>query len=226
MLTTVRTHELVLQVDGTQPLSSEVLQAVTAICDRAEDYGGPGVVALHVSGSPDGRTWIRRPDVSVVSKWERELRRLERLAMPTVAVAWGDCGGTALDALLTTDIRIATPSLRLFVSADGQATWPGMACFRLAHQVGVVRIRKATLFGIPIDAKDALALRIVDEVTEDPEGALAATAEAIASFSGADLAIRRQLIFDAATTSFEDALGAHLAACDRVLRRSSAGATS
>ncbi|KOG89867.1 enoyl-CoA hydratase, partial [Streptomyces varsoviensis] len=36
--------------------------------------------------------------------------------------------------------------------------------------------------------------------------------------SGKDLAIRRQLLLDARTTSFEDALGPHLAACDRLLR--------
>ena len=31
--------------------------------------------------------------------------------------------------------------------------------------------------------------------------------------------MRRQLMLDAATTTFENALGSHLAACDRVLRR-------
>ena len=37
--------------------------------------------------------------------------------------------------------------------------------------------------------------------------------------AGAEHAIRRQLLLEAATTSYEDALGAHLAACDRELRR-------
>ncbi len=50
-----------------------------------------------------------RPDdltVALVSKWERALRRLERLPAVTIAVADGDCGGPALDALLATDYRI------------------------------------------------------------------------------------------------------------------------
>jgi len=36
---------------------------------------------------------------------------------------------------------------------------------------------------------------------------------------GRELSIRRRLLLEAASTSFEDALGAHLAACDRALRR-------
>jgi isomerase DpgB len=39
---------------------------------------------------------------------------------------------------------------------------------------------------------------------------------------GAEMAIRRQLIFEAGSTTFEDALGAHLAAADRALRREAA----
>jgi isomerase DpgB len=33
------------------------------------------------------------------------------------------------------------------------------------------------------------------------------------------MAIRRRLMLDAATAAFEDALGRHLAACDRALRQ-------
>ncbi|MCZ9336264.1 enoyl-CoA hydratase/isomerase family protein, partial [Streptomyces sp. TRM76130] len=44
--------------------------------------------------------------------------------------------------------------------------------------------------------------------------------------SGKELAIRRQLLFDAANTAFEDALGPHLAACDRALRGTAREAAS
>ncbi|MGW3730079.1 enoyl-CoA-hydratase DpgB, partial [Streptomyces sp. NPDC000851] len=67
---------------------------------------------------------------------------------------------------------------------------------------------------------EALALGIADEIAEDPAAALADAADLTGGLSGQEVAIRRQLLFDATTTSFEDALGAHLAACDRVLRRS------
>jgi isomerase DpgB len=45
-----------------------------------------------------------------------------------------------------------------------------------------------------------------------------------AAAEGAELAIRRQLVLEAANTAYEEALGVHLAACDRALRRAAAGA--
>ncbi|KES08699.1 enoyl-CoA hydratase/isomerase family protein [Streptomyces coelicolor] len=212
---------LTLTIDGTEPLSAASVKAVAAVCDRAEDLArddrGAGVVTVHVSGAPEG-AWTSGLDVMLVTKWERVLRRLERLPMATVAVASGDCGGPALDVLLTTDIRVATPDTRMSVPRDGSATWPGMAAYRLVQQAGVGRIRRAVLFGLPIGAADAVRLGIVDELADDPAAAVAAAAELVAGLAGKEVAIRRQLLFDATTTSFEDVLGPHLAACDRALR--------
>ncbi|MGW3040607.1 enoyl-CoA-hydratase DpgB [Kitasatospora sp. NPDC001159] len=210
-----------LTIDGTEPPSAASVKALAAICDRAEDlaryHGGAGMVTVHVAGAPEG-AWTSGLDVMLVTKWERVLRRLERLPMATVAVASGDCGGSALDALLATDIRVAAPGTRLLVPRDGSATWPGMAGHRLVQQVGLGRIRRAVLFGLPLSAADAVRLGIVDELADDPAAAVEAAAELVAGLAGKEVAIRRQLLFDATTTSFEDALGAHLAACDRALR--------
>ncbi|MFE2428511.1 enoyl-CoA-hydratase DpgB [Streptomyces sp. NPDC059373] len=220
---------LTLTIDGAEPLTAASVKALASICDQAEDQaedhaedGGPGIVTVHVTGAPEG-AWTSGLDVMLVTKWERTLRRLERLPMATVAVASGDCGGPALDAFLATDVRVAAPDTRLLVPRDGTATWPGMAGYRLVQQAGATRIRRAVLFGLPIDAPEALALGIVDELADDPAGALAAAAELVGGLSGKEVAIRRQLLFDAATTSFEDALGPHLAACDRALRQGAGG---
>jgi isomerase DpgB len=126
----------------------------------------------------------------------------------------------ALEALLATDYRVAGEGLRLLVPADRDGAWPGMAVYRLANQVGVAGARRSVLFGTPIAAAEALALRLVDEVVPDPAARLAELAGSL----GTRPAILRRLMLDATTTSFEDALGSHLAACDRVLRR--AGAVS
>lgn len=213
--------ELVLSVDGSNPLSPDAVAAVVAVCDRAEERGGRDAVIVRVSGAP-GPAWARELTVALVSKWERAVRRLERVAAATIAVADGDCGGLALDALLATDYRIAAPSVRLRMPVAAEATWPGMVQYRLAHQVGTA-IRRAVLFGIPIEATEALALNLIDEVTDDLAGAQATAARLASAFSGAELAIRRQLMHDAPTASFEDLLGVHLAACDRALRRVAAG---
>ncbi|GAA3966417.1 hypothetical protein GCM10023085_56080 [Actinomadura viridis] len=213
--------DLEVRVDGARPVSADMVKALEAVCAKAEDHGGPGIVPVHVSGTPDG-AWTRELSLPVVTKWERVLRRLERLPMTTVAVASGDCGGPALDALLATDVRIARPGTRLVVPVGEGDTWPGMALFRLVNQAGAARVRQAVLFGVPIGAEEALELRLLDELTDDPASALAAVAERFGAFSGKELAIRRQLMFDATTTAFEDALGAHLAASDRALRGAAA----
>jgi isomerase DpgB len=56
-------------------------------------------------------------------------------------------------------------------------------------------------------------------VVDEPGAAVAAIARQAAGITGTELAIRRQLFLDAGHTRFEDALGSHLAACDRTLRR-------
>lgn len=213
---------LVVRVDGRRPLSAGLVAAIGAACDRAEDRG-EGTVILDVSGVPgnppdDGVT------IALVSKWERLLRRFERLPAATIAVASGDCGGLALEALLVTDYRIATPSARLLIPERAQATWPGMVLYRLARQAGAAAVRRAVLFGVPISAAEAEAMHLIDELASDTQDALATAAELAEAVPGAELAIRRQLMQDALTVSFEDALGAHLAACDRVLRQASAEA--
>jgi isomerase DpgB len=213
---------LVLRVDGRRPLAPELVADLEAVCDLAEDRGGRDAVIVRVSGAP-GQPPGRDLAVGLVSKWERGLRRLERLPAASIAVVSGDCGGLALEALLATDYRIADASARLLVPMAAQATWPGMALYRLVRQAGAAAARRAVLFGVPIGAAEALAACLVDELTGDTPGALAAAAELAGAFPGAELAIRRQLMLDAPAVGFEDALGAHLAACDRALRQAPAG---
>ncbi|MBE1530640.1 enoyl-CoA-hydratase DpgB [Actinomadura algeriensis] len=211
--------DLVVRIDGTEPISADNAAAVTALCDRADDRDAPGLVVVHVSGAP-GPSWPDGLTVGLVNKWERALRRLERLDRVTVGVASGDCGGTALDALLATDVRIATPATRLLLPEAGGATWPGMALYRLTRETGTARFRLAALLGVPIEAAEAHAAALLDELADDPAGALAELAATAASLPRGEPAIRRRLVFDASTVPFEEALGAHLAACDRALRRS------
>lgn len=217
--------ELLLRVDGTLAPSADALAAVSEVCDRAEDLRGADVrVLIEVSGAP-ASGWAAGLAVGLVSKWERALRRLERLPAALVAVADGDCGGTALDAFLVADHRIAKPEARLLPTAADGTVWPGMALYRIGRSAAqALAVRRAVLLGAPLSAAQAAALSLVHEVSADPVSAVAEFAAAARGVNGAELAVRRQLLFDASTTGFEEALGAHLAACDRLLRRASAGA--
>lgn len=216
---------LVIRLDGRRPLSADSIAELAAVCDAVEDGATHALVVIRVSGVP-GPEWARDLSAAMVSKWERGLRRLERLPAVTIAVADADCGGIALDALLATDYRIMLASAKLVVPAVAGETWPGMALYRLVRQTaGAADGRRAVLFGAPIEAAAAQALGVIDEVVGDAATALAKARELTAVASGTEHAIRRQLMLEAPTTSFEDALGVHLAACDRVLRRTVAEAT-
>lgn len=218
-------HVPVLRIDGAAPLTATTVAAVRALCDHAEERAGDGAVVLHVLGTPTGE-WADDLTVALVNKWERQLRRLECLPVTTVAVASGDCGGPALDALLATDYRIAAGPVRLVVPTACGATWPGMAVYRLTQQAaGSTAVRSAVLFGQPLDTTTARSAHLIDELVDDVAAAVAIAAELAGRTSGSELAVRRRLMFEAATTSFEEALGVHLAACDRMLRQV-AGAVS
>jgi isomerase DpgB len=213
--------DLTLRIDGSRPLTAESVAELGALCGRAEDGDANRVVILRVSGVP-GPGWSSDLAVALVSKWERGLRRLERLPAFTIAVADDDCGGSALDALLAADYRIMTAGALLVLPVVAGATWPGMALYRLTRQAaGAALARRAVLFGEPIGAAEAQATGVIDDVASDAALALGKAMEVAGMASaapGAELAIRRQLMLEATTTTFEDALGPHLAACDRALR--------
>ena len=83
--------ELMLRIDGSRPLSAAAVEELGRLCDRAEDQREPGPVTVHVTGVPEAG-WAKDLTVGLVSKWERAVRRFERLGRATVAVASGDWG--------------------------------------------------------------------------------------------------------------------------------------
>lgn len=155
---------------------------------------------------------------------ERALRRLERKSPGTIAIVDGDCGGTAMEALLVADYRIGVGEPDLFVPDERAGAGPGMFVYRLSTQLGPAHARAAVLFGTPISAAEAMDLRLLDAVADDAEAGLGRALALVGPRSGTELAIRRRLLFDAASVSFEDALGVHLAACARTLSQTSAEA--
>lgn len=209
---------------GVLPIA-RLTAAVTRACDLVEDAAEPTVVVLRLGGGPaGGEGWPGPVGVAAVNRWERALRRLERLPAATVAVAAGHCGGSALELLLAADHRIAGADLRLSLPGTGGQLWPGMALYRLATRLGVGRARQLLLCADPLGAAGAHGFGLVDELAGAGAGATVGAAVAAAvtrlrRIAGAELAIRRQLLLEAPATSFEEALGTHLAACDRQLRR-------
>ncbi|WP_460695536.1 enoyl-CoA-hydratase DpgB [Nocardia thraciensis] len=158
-------------------------------------------------------------DIQEVRRWERAVRRLEQSNALTLTVVRTTCRGPGSDILLAADYRIGTPEARLlFATGDGHL-WPGMALYRLVRQVGQGVVRRLMIRGATLNANDALELGVLDELAADTEAVAKRVILGASRLSGPELAVRRQLIHESVSAEFDDALGVHLAACDRELRR-------
>ncbi|MGY0055414.1 enoyl-CoA-hydratase DpgB [Streptomyces sp. LZ34] len=207
-----------IDLGSARPLT-ELTALVNAVCERTEDRAEQTVVVLELGAAPADRSWPGEVSIHEVSRWERAVRRFERLAAVSIAVAAGTCGGPALDLLLATDYRIATPDARLLLPVTDGQFWPGMAVYRLVQHLGVARARRLVLWGHDLPARHAQEIGLIDEIGDDLDEAVRTAAVWLGRASAGEVAVRRQLLLEASSVSYEEALGVHLAACDRELRR-------
>ncbi|WP_371680480.1 enoyl-CoA-hydratase DpgB [Streptomyces sp. NBC_01276] len=216
---------LTLDVDGTRPLP-ELTAALDTACDLLEAARPERLVLLlRLLPAPHHpRSWPGEVDVRDVGRWEKAVHRLERQGALALAVATGPCGGPALDLLLATDFRIAAPDLRLLLPVNDGHFWPGLAVYRLARQLGGARARQIVLWGDALGADRALELGLVDQISADLTEAAHTATVLMGRISDRELAVRRALLLEAPSSEYSEAVGAHLAACDRELRRLAATA--
>jgi isomerase DpgB len=206
-------------------LCKDMVDDILQLCDQAEDAGANAIVRINLDArsveSDASNASDSTLNVTLVNRWERALRRLERLAAVTVVVAAADIGGLGLAVLLCADHRIIADTLSLRLSHPGQPLLPGMVLHRLSNQLGVPLARRMAVFDRRISAQDAFEHGLVDEISPNPNAAAINVIRELQRQDLTELALRRRLILEASAVSYEDALGAHLAACDRVLRHAS-----
>ncbi|MEU0131313.1 MULTISPECIES: enoyl-CoA-hydratase DpgB [unclassified Streptomyces] len=210
---------ILVRLDGGSPLPT-LTAALDAVCEQAGGLRERAVVVLWFTPSPlQPREWPGAVSIQEVKRWERALRRLERLDHVNIAVVEGTCGGPVLDLLLAADYRIAGPDLRLLLPVNEGHFWPGMTLYRLVQHIGLARARRIVLWDSAVELHDATDLGIVDQVSEDLTEAVHTAAVLRGRLSDRETRIRRRLLEEAASAEYDDALGVHLAACDRELRR-------
>lgn len=197
----------------------ELDEQVNSFCAHAEGQGADTVIFCLASSELNRGFWPGDVEISDVNKWERTVRRLERLRALTICTASGMMGGPVLDLLLATDYRVVSNDFRLVMPVNDGQIWPGMALHRLANQIGQAWSRRLILGTREITAQGALEIGLVDEIGEISPEIISLLDLRFANLSGAEISIRRQLVLEAQTTTFEDARGTYLAACDRELRR-------
>ncbi|MFC9842957.1 enoyl-CoA-hydratase DpgB [Streptomyces sp. NPDC060223] len=213
-----------LEFDGGSGLPA-LTARLNELCDRVEEQPQAVVVLRPAAGTGEDRSWPGRARIQDVNRWERAVRRLERSPAVSIAVASGTCAGPALDLLLAADYRIAGADLRLLLPVNDGHFWPGTGIHRLVTQLGAARARQLVLWGTELTAERSLGTGLVDEVADDVPDAVRTATVWLGRAAGAELAVRRALLLAAGATPYEDALGMHLAACDRELRRLTGGGT-
>lgn len=159
---------------------------------------------------------VESGEIREVTRWERALRGIERSPAATVALLGRDVAGLALEVALACDFRIAQPGGLLSWTGE-HGVWPSTALNRLVRLLGLGGARRFLLLDQAWSAETALVNALVDAVARDQ---FAAAADLRAKLDAVgDFRVVRQLLEEAATADYDEALGAHLAACDRSLRR-------
>jgi enoyl-CoA hydratase len=127
--------------------------------------------------------------------------RIRRLPMPSIAAIDGPALGGGAELAYACDLRVCTsraffgqPEVRLGIIAGAGA------CYRLPALVGEGMAKEMLLTGRRVPAAEALAIRLVNEVVDDPAGLLPAAHAMLDEIAkGSPLAVRlTKAVVDAA----------------------------
>ncbi|HET6763023.1 MAG TPA: enoyl-CoA hydratase-related protein [Longimicrobiaceae bacterium] len=205
---------------GPNVLGMRHLEGLDAILAELEHGIAAGAVAAVVVRSETPGSWIAGADLREVAairdaaegtaialRGQAVLRRLERLAVPTVAAVQGACMGAGAELALACSYRLAA------ASADTVIGFPEVrygllpavgGTVRLPRLIGARAALEMVLTGRPVDAAEALAAGLVDAVypVEDFAGSvLAFVGERLARGrirTGARRGVARRLVEDTA----------------------------
>lgn len=200
-----------------------LIRELDRVCDHLEDGSRAALVAFRgrdgVFNEGIDFTEFRSEglDIHGFNRWEKALRRVERLPMATLAALDGPALGGGLQLALTCDLRVATPSATLQLPEVHQGFLPGMATFRLARFVGLGVARRLVLTAEVLGGAEALEVGLVDRVVGSVEEGVAWARAALGPAHRVPVTLARRLLAESAHTSFEDALGHFLAAQHRAI---------
>jgi enoyl-CoA hydratase/carnithine racemase len=113
----------------------------------------------------------------VSKKMVNELKvrnRIEHLKMPTIAAMDGSAYGGGFDMALSCDMRIAAPGIVVSLPEITLGSFPGSgSAYRLTRLIGRGRAIEYMLFAKELTAEEAMALGIINAISEGSALALA-----------------------------------------------------
>lgn len=153
--------------------------------------------------------------IQALSAWEKALRQLEVSHAVIIFISNGDAFGHAFDLLLISDFRILGKNSKIGFSLQNGAIRPAMSLYRLTNQIGQAHSRRVSLTGRALAADESYDLGLADEISDNGSDVLLQVVEKLTKLPSAELALRRRLLLEAHALEYDNALGAHLAACAR-----------
>ena len=197
-------------------LSFEIVREIGAAIDEAEAsdarallFTGAGEKAFCAGADISelmGRTIIE--EKAGTERGQATFAKLDRLAIPSVAVINGYALGGGLELALACTVRIATPNARLGLPEIKLGLIPGYGgTQRLPRLVGEGRAMDMVMTGRMVDAEEALQIGLINRVVEgDPVQAGVAYAREFSGFGLPALRLAREAVQRAATTTLTEGL--------------------
>jgi isomerase DpgB len=210
-------------IDAKAPVYGELIDRLEEFLDAHEELRERPSVLIHILGHDHDHPEVRLeyPTLPMQTKWERLVRRFELLDAFTAVVIEGACASIGIDLLLAADSRIGVRGFRVYQAVGRSAVWPSMSLYRVGRQIGLTRARKLLQGCGFIDADRAEKYELVDAIVPDSAEAFGYHNQLVLSSNIEDVAIYRRLVNESLQLPFEDAVGLHLAACERALRNAS-----
>ncbi|WP_445170557.1 enoyl-CoA hydratase [Mycolicibacterium sp. Dal123E01] len=147
----------------------ELISAAAELAQRAEIatvvlFGGHEIFSVG-DDVPELRT-LNRAEAEAADLLRREaIDAVAAIPKPTVAAITGYALGTGLSLALAADWRVSGDNVKLGATEILAGLVPGGGgAQRLAHTVGAARAKELAFSGRFVDAKEALPLRLIDEM--------------------------------------------------------------
>jgi cyclohexa-1,5-dienecarbonyl-CoA hydratase len=174
--------KVVLDAPKGNVLDGVMMGSINALLDEARARAGLKLLWFtgqgdHFSFGASVPDHVRELAPAMLGAFHGMFLRLADLAVPTAATVRGRCLGGGMELATYCHRVVAHPGALLGQPEIQLAVLPPVASLVLPFRVGQARADDLVLTGRTVAAPEALALGLVDEVAEDPEGALLAWAE-------------------------------------------------
>ncbi|KZN48734.1 hypothetical protein [Pseudoalteromonas luteoviolacea] len=209
---------ITIEVESSALVAAPLLDQFNQALNKVEDATCNTCLLIKLTdGTAEQREQAQLASTDMTSRWEKVVRRVERCQALTLFIAEGRVGGVMMNLLLACDYKVAQPDL-VFDIFNGPTPIYDMTIYRLAHALKNKDANNLVLFANAVGSQQALEQGLLDAVVTDPLSHVRAFMSGLNPSALSDIHIRRRLLKDPRSESYEDSLGVFLAASDRAFR--------